>query len=233
MHDSELELEAELESLIASLSESELESEAGSANARLAFLIPDAPYSDATFKLVHKSLDVLEAVHTTIAIFGPGLLELLGVVGLGIEVLGPLAAFAGSLFALGAGYAEGRAIVSRRRMRDGFAFGIVMGAHGRKWPTVKSMWWEFQPEINTFDQDAGKIAQKAFNLGLSTGFLQGKDVAQYPTKKRFFWNSLNATLSPAERAQYFSGNYKLWGDLQWRDYYTRMMAAFIRQYVKD
>lgn len=233
MHDPELELEAELESLIADLSEGELESEAGSGNARLAFMIPDAPYSDATFKLIHKSLDVLEAVHASIAIFGPGLLELLGAVGLGIEVLVPLAGFAGSLFALGAGYAEGRAIVSRRRMRDGFAFGIVMGAHGRKWPTVKSMWWESQPEINTFDPDAGKIAQKAFNLGLATGFLQGEDIAQYPNKKKFFWASLNAALSPAERAQYFSGNYKSWSDLQWRDYYTRMMAAFIGRYVKD
>lgn len=233
MPDPELELEAELENLIATLSEGELESEAGSGNARLAFLIPDAPYSDATFTAIHKSLHVLEAVHTSIAIFGPGLLELLGAVGLGIEVLGPLAGFAGSLFAPGAGYDEARAIISRRRMRDGFAFGIVMGAHGRKWPTVKSMWWEFQPEINTFDADAGKIAQKAFNLGLSTGFLQGKDVAQYPNKKKFFWASLNASLSPAQRAQYFTGNYKSWSDLQWRDYYTTMMTAFIRQYVKD
>jgi hypothetical protein len=233
MLDSELELEAELESLMTTLTEGELEAEAGSGAGRVALQIPDAPYSDDTFKLIHKSIDVFEAVHAGIAIFGPELLEILGAVGMGIEVLGPLAGFAGSMFALGAGYAEGRSILSRRRVRDGFAFGFVMGAHGRKWPTVKSMWWEYQPEINTFDQDAGKVAQKAFNLGLSTGYLQGRDLAQLPNKKKFFWASLNATLSPGERAQFFNGNYKSWSELQWRDYYTRMMAAFIRQYVKD
>jgi hypothetical protein len=162
MFEAELELEAEIEKLVHELEGSNLESEGLPPSERIAFKIPEAPYSDDAFKFIHKSIDVFEAIHTSIAIFGPALLELLGAIGLGIEVLGPLAGFAGSLFALGAGYAEARAIVSRRRITDGFAYGVVMGAHGRKWTTVKNMWWERSPEINTFDQDAGRIAQKAF-----------------------------------------------------------------------
>jgi hypothetical protein len=233
MLDAELELEAELEQLMASLGKSDLESEAESGSTPLAIKIPEAPYSDEAFKVFHKSLDVFEAVHASIAIFGPELLELLGAVGLGLEVLAPLAGFAATLAALGAGYAESRAIISKRRTRDGFAFGIVMGAHGRAWSSVKAMFWETGPETNTVDEDAGKVAQKAFNLGLATGFLQGKQIAQNPMKKRFFWASLNATLSAGDRVQFLSGESRKWSQLQWSSYYIRMGSSFIVQYLKD
>jgi hypothetical protein len=233
MLEAELELQAELKQLMSSLEKSDLESEAESNSAPIAIQIPQAPYSDETFNLIHKSIDVFEAAHVSISIFGPGLLELLGAAGLGLEVLAPLAGFVGTLAALGSGYAEARAIISKRRIRDGFAFGIVMGAHGRAWPSVKTMFWETGPESNTFDQDAGKVAQKAFNLGLATGFLQGNQIAQNSQKKSFFWASLNVTLSQGDRIQFLSGNSKNWSQTQWSAYYIRMGSSFIAQYLKD
>jgi hypothetical protein len=232
MFEAERELQAELEELMAVLAESDLESEAAPSPTTIAFRIPEAPYSDEAFKRVHKSIDLFEAVHVAISIFGPGLLELLGAVGLGIEVLGPLAGFVGSMFALGAGYAEARAIISRQRIQSGFALGVVTGADSRKWPYVKRLFWEFTPETNAFDQDAGKIAQKAFNMGLATGFLQGKEIAKSPLKKKFFWDSLVATLSPGDRMQ-FAGDPRAWPERLWRDWYYRMMSSFIVRYLKN
>jgi hypothetical protein len=232
MFEAERELEAELEDLMAVLSESDVEAEAESATpTTIAFKIPEAPYSDEAFKWIHGSIDLFEAIHTTISIFGPSLLELLGAVGLGIEVLGPLAGFVGSMFVLGAGYAESRAVISRRRIQTGFALGVVTGADKRPWPYVKRLFWEFAPETNTFDQDAGKIAQKAFNMGLATGFLQGKEIARNPRKMKFFWDSIRVTLSQGDLMQ-FAGDSKLWPERLWRDWYLRAMAGFIGRYLK-
>ena len=136
------------------------------------------------------------------------------------------------MFALGAGYAESRAIISRRRIQSGFALGVVTGADSRQWPYVKRLFWEFSPETNSADQEAGKIAQQAFNTGLATGFLQGKQIAQNPLKKKFFWDSIAATLSQGDRMQ-FAGDSKLWPERLWRDWYLRVMSSFIVRYLKD
>jgi uncharacterized protein YfiM (DUF2279 family) len=231
--EAELELEAELKTLIGSLEKNYRESEAEPASAIIAVRIPEAPYSIEAFKWLHRSLDLFEGVHASISIFGPQLLELLGAIGLGIEVLAPFAGFVGSLAALGAGYSEGREVISKRKLRDGFAFGFVMGAHPRAWSSVKEMFWERTPEVNTVDEDAGKVAQQAFNLGLATGFLQGKEVAKSPAKSKFFWTSLNATLLAGDRNQFFDGSSSRWSSLQWRNYYIRMGSSFITQYLKD
>jgi hypothetical protein len=232
MLSAERELELELEQLMAALGEGHLEGETPANPAIIAFKIPEAPYSDETFKLVHKSIDIFEAIHATISIFGPKLLELLGAVGLGMEVLAPLAGFVGTMFALGSGYAEARAVISRQRIRSGFALGVVTGADGRTWPYVKRLFWEFAPEVNTFDQAAGKIAQQAFNMGLATGYLQGKQIAQNPAKMRFFWDSMRNTLSQGDRMQ-FAGDSKSWPEQLWRAWYLRVMSSFIALYLKD
>ena len=195
----------------------------------IAFKIPEAPYSDETFRWIHKSIDIFEAVHTTMAIFG---VELAGLLGLAFEALGPLAAMVGTFFALGAGYAEARADISRRRIRSGFALGVVMGADGRKWPHVKRMFWEYGPEPNSFDPDAGKIAQKAFNTGLATGFLQGREIVKNPKKMQFFWDSISRSLTPGDRSE-FSGDSKSWRELTWRNWYLTAGVKFGSLYLKD
>jgi hypothetical protein len=195
----------------------------------LAFKIPEAPYSDETFKWIHKSIDLFEAVHTTMDIFE---VELAGLLGLGIEVIAPLAAAVGSFFALGAGYAEGRAIVSRRRIQSGFALGVVTGADGREWSFVKRLFWEYTPEKNTFDEDAGRVAQKAFNTGLATGFLQGRQIAQDPKKKKFFWDSIVSTLSQGDWME-FSGSPESWPEQVWKNWYWKAEGSFIELYLKD
>jgi hypothetical protein len=191
--------------------------------------IPEAPFSDDTFQRIHKTIDLFEAVHTAMAIFGA---ELTGLLGLGVAALAPLVAWVGSFFALGAGYMEASAAISKKRIELGFAIGFAMGADGRRWSYVKRLFWEYRAEINTFDEDAGVIAQKAFNTGLATGFLQGKQVAQNPKKKEFFWHSIGSSLSDGDRVQ-FGGDSKSWPERLWEDWYTTAAVIFIKLYLKD
>ncbi len=195
----------------------------------IVFQIPEAPYSDETFKRIHKGIDIFDAIHTAMEIFE---MELPGLLGLGVTAIAPLVAWVGTFFALGAGYAEARAIISRRRIRSGFALGVVMGADHRKWPEVKHMFWEYGPESNTFDPDAGRIAQKAFNTGLATGFLQGREIAEAPRKKKFFWSSIVASLTPGDRSE-FGGDSKSWPELTWRNWYLTAGPKFSNLYLKD
>ena len=195
----------------------------------LAFKIPEAPYSEGMIKWVHKTIDVVDSLNTAMEIFG---VELSGLLGLGVAAIAPLASWVGTFFALGAGYAEGRSVIARRRVRSGFAIGVVMGADGAKWPYVKRMFWEYGPESNTFDQEAGRIAQKAFNTGLATGYLQGREIADNPKKMRFFWDSISASLTPGDRSE-FAGDSKSWPELTWRNWYLTAGAKFSLIYLKD
>ncbi len=193
----------------------------------LAFQIPDAPYSDEAFHRLHGAFDVIHGVVATIELLGPDLVAL-GGFGLGLTVLGPLAALAGSFMSLGAGYMEARAKVSRERMRMGFAEGFVAGAYKASWEFVKSLFWEGSPEFNAFDQDGGAIAQKAYNLGLASGFIQGRKLSE--KQKKFLWQSISRDFSAGDRAN-FAGDHERWQRLNWRDYFILMATKFIKLYA--
>jgi hypothetical protein len=132
--------------------------------------------------------------------------------------------------ALGAGYAEARAKISRDRVKWGFAKGFAAGADAASWKFVKSLFWEGRPEFNAFDEQAGAIAQKAYNMGLASGFVQGRKLTE--KHRIFFWRSIAKELTDGDRAQ-FPGDHQRWPRLWWEDYYTRMAAIFITQYVKE
>jgi hypothetical protein len=87
------------------------------------------------------------------------------------------------------------------------------------------------PEWNAADQDAGLVAQKAFNLGLASGFIQGRHVANNRNKWKCFWQSIVDASDPADY-QVYSADKKSWSDRQWYDYYIGIMAIFTRLYLK-
>jgi hypothetical protein len=198
-------------------------------NEILAYRIPEAPYSDRAFEFLHNAFDVTHGVLATLEIFGVELAGL-GVVGLGLTVLGPIAAFFGSFMALGIGTAQARADISRKRVKMGFAEGFAAGADDASWKFVKSLFWEGKPEFNAFDEEAGAIAQKAKNVGVAAGFVQGRKLSE--KQRIFFWQSLAKELTPGDRA-YYAGDHKKWPRLVWEDYYIKMAALFIKLYAKD
>jgi len=195
----------------------------------IAFKIPEAPYSDETFKQIHRAIDLFDSVHSTMEIFEEPLADLLGV---GVEALAPLAAFVGQFMALGSGYAEAWAKISRDRIRVGFGIGVVTGAAGAKWAFLKRNFWEDAPESYISDPVAGKKAQNAFNTGLATGFIQGQQLAKNSKRVKFFWDSIRVNLTHGDRIQ-FVGDPKTWSDGFWRDYYFRMAGIFNELYLRN
>jgi hypothetical protein len=199
----------------------------------LAFKIPDAPYSDDAFARLHGTFEVIEGVHATLEIFA---VEVAGLLGLGLAVGAPLAGLLAEFMALGSGYAEARAEVAKKRIVPGFALGVVTGAARRNWPYVKSLFWEKNPEENTFYPENGVVAQKAFNLGLVSGFVQGRELtSSSPTpssKERFFWQSILRARTPGDRMKY-PLPWANWPKELWPDWFYRAAGIFIQQYVKQ
>jgi len=196
-----------------------------------AFRIPEAPYSDEALERLHKFFEVIEGIHATVEIFKIPLAAILGVsTELLLAVGGPIAGLLGTFLALGAGYASARADIAKKRVKMGFAEGFVSGADGRKWSFVKSLFWKWAPEVNYFDAEAGRIGQKAFNLGLASGFVQGS--ALTAKQKEFFWGSIATTLTRGDR-MYYAGPRDSWPKRLWVDWYIKVATNFIKLYVKD
>ena len=196
----------------------------------IALQIPDAPYSAETFHRIHKSIDIFEAIHTALEIFAPTVVEFLGVA---LPAIAPLISMLGVFVELGSGYADAWAEISRRRMRSGFSIGLVMGADGRKPDYVNGMFREYDPESSyPSDPHAARIAQDSFNTGLAAGFAQGQQIAKSPGKMKFFWDSIRASLTPGDRAE-FGGDRRTWSRLTWRNWYLTAGAHFSKLYLKD
>jgi hypothetical protein len=189
--------------------------------------IPEVPYSNRVFQTLHRALDVFDGVHTAMAVFD---VEFAGLLGVGLEVLAPVAAFIGSIFAIASATEEAREDISRREVRSGFIYGVAAGAAGRKWPFLKRLFWRPGPQFNAFDPDAGKIAQNSFNIGLTAGFLQGREIARNKVKQRFFWESIHQSLSDVDR-NYYSGDRTRWTDRDWIDWYITAAVHFDQLYL--
>jgi hypothetical protein len=253
MRDVELEFEAELEDLVASLTSSSLEAEAehfapsAAAPGILAFNIPEGPYSPAAFKKLEGSLSVFHAIHSAIDIFGP---ELAGLAPGIFAAAGPVAVFVEFWVQMGNAYLEAQADVVKRASRRAFGLGVVTGADPRKWRTTKELFWQPQPnyQIDAFAGDgAAKKEQAAYNTGLLTGWRQGNEVAKNPKKHKFFWDGIISTLSKSSLPKFnlssvltdFNRGEALAGQRYFQarqlltNWYITAAAQFDKLYLKD
>lgn len=193
----------------------------------LTFKIPESPYTDDLFSKISKGLDIFGAIDTGLAVFG---VEIAGLLGMSLTVIAPFAGFVANMFAIGSGYAEARAKIARERLRIGFALGVIAGSAGRSWKSAQGLLWKWTPEVNSFDQDAGKIAQNAFNLGVVSGFVQGSKLSK--KQRDFLMRSLGRTLTEGD-INIFSGDRTAWSQRTWYSWYVTLAASFLKLYVKD
>ena len=200
----------------------------------LSLKIPEAPYSDTLMVWLHRIFDIIEGVDVVVTALEVELVGWIGAAaaaGLGVAtgVAAPVAGLLATMMALGSGYAEARKKIANERIRFGFALGVVLGADGRSWKYTKGMFWEWAPESNPADQEAGRIAQRMFNLGLATGFVQGRRLSKL--QRSFFWRSLGATMTAGDKSR-FAGDSKQWPEPIWIEWYIWAAAGFLKLYAK-
>jgi hypothetical protein len=85
----------------------------------------------------------------------------------------PIAVWVGVFVALGAPYAQARAIVTNENFQSGFSQGFVTGLLNWEWQQVTSRFFKFGPsQMNGFDESLSFVGPNAFNNGLHAGFIE-------------------------------------------------------------
>jgi hypothetical protein len=204
---------------------------------RLRLKVPPVP-DDTVITTVHYVLEAVEAIDIVAGVGGGSALmaiataagasekilaamEAAGVAAEGfLAVAAPLAAVAGTFAVLGVGYAEARSDIAKDRLASGMSKGIVMAADGRDASLLKSYFWESDPESNPVDEEAGRIAQNAYNLGLVAGYRQALELTN--DQKATIWKEIGDLIGDSS----YLGDPKDWDERAWIDWYVAAGAKF-------
>ena len=133
----------------------------------------------------------------------------------------PLALWVGVWVAMGAPYAQARALVKNENFISGFSQGFVMGLLKWKWHQVVSRFGKFAPDFNAADSSLGYVAANARNEGLRTGFVHASLLDD--KARRSILEKLKM-LSPSTKA----GN---WSRLDQISYVIELAAAGRRNFI--
>ncbi len=144
---------------------------------------------------------------------------LIGAGGLVTTLVVPLAVWVGVWAAMGAGYAEAKALVKKDKFQSGFSRGFVMRLLGWHWDHVISRFFSPSPPfINPFDESISEAGNNAYNEGLRAGYVHASSIDQ---NSRTALLTRLKSLSPMIRAG------KAWSRVDQIDYVT-YMAGFGR-----
>jgi hypothetical protein len=141
---------------------------------------------------------------------------LVGAAELALTLGVPIAVWIGVFAALGAPYAQARALVRNENFQSGFCQGFVTGLLSWEWQHTVAHFFKFGPEqINPFDESLSYVAANAHNDGLRAGYVHAcrVDVA---SRKAIL--SRLRSVSPSTKAG-------RWDHLDQRNYVIELAAA--------
>ena len=95
-----------------------------------------------------------------------------------------------------------------------------MAADGRQPNLVKSYFWEQDPEPDVVDEEAGRIAQNAYNLGLVTGYRQARELNR--DQRATLWKEIGDLVGDTTNL----GDSADWDERAWIDWYVTAAAKF-------
>jgi hypothetical protein len=108
---------------------------------------------------------------------------LVGAADLAVTLGVPLAVWVGVFAAMGAPYAEARALVRNENFISGFSQGFVTGLLNWEWRQTTSRFFKFGPDqINPFDESLGYIGANAYNQGLHAGYAHACTLGEFGRK---------------------------------------------------
>jgi hypothetical protein len=142
---------------------------------------------------------------------------LVGGAELALTVGVPLAVWVGVFAALGAPYAEARALVRNENFETGFSRGFVTGLLKWAWRLhTVPRFFRFGPgQLNPFDESLSYVAANAYNEGLRAGYVHASALNEVGRKGVL---SRLRSLSPSTKAG-------RWGELDQRDYVIELAGA--------
>ena len=194
----------------------------------LADAIPKATSAEDLEKLenLHYSLEVIEGVEAGLSIFD---VELAGALGLGLEVVGPIAGAAAVFLALGLPHAEAINNLIKDQITSGFSRGVVLGADHRSPSFVKSNFVQYSAVTNVVYPEYGGKLRDEYNQGLAAGYAQGKRLDK--NQSTAFFRDLYSRMSVHPSVTYGPDS-SSWSKRTWVDYYIECAAMFRKDHLE-
>jgi hypothetical protein len=169
------------------------------------------------FDAVHVgALAAMETAQTTAIVAG---------LGVGLEVLGPVAGEAAVLLALGNAHAEAINSILEDQIRSGFSRGVVLGADDRPVSYLKENFVKWSPVSNAVYPEYGKKFQNAYNRALVAGYFQGRKLLEHKAQRAAFFEDLIGRMTVHPTVTY-GEDQDNWSDRSWVDYYVECAAVF-------
>lgn len=151
---------------------------------------------------------------------------MIGMSGLVLTLVVPLAVWVGVWAAMGAPYMQAKALVKQKAFTSGFSQGFVMRLLNWDWRHVVARFFMFSAgQINPFDESLSYAAANAYNEGLRAGYVQASFLAR---KTQAAFLSKLRSLSPLSRAG-------VWDRLDQISYVIDLAGAGVRNgmFVSD
>jgi hypothetical protein len=192
--------------------------------------MPDA--EDDTHHYLQFGLEVFDAVHVGTLIALEMTAEAAGTttatvaaLGVGMEVLGPVAGEAAVLLALGNAHAEAINSLLEDEVRSGFSRGVVLGADDRPPSYVKENFVKFSPVSNAVYPEYGKKFQNAYNRALVAGYMQGRKLLEHKDQRSAFFEDLYARMRVHPAIEH-GEDQDSWSERDWINYYLDCASTF-------
>jgi hypothetical protein len=193
--------------------------------------MPEA--EDDTHHYLQFGLEVFDAVHVG-ALAAMETAETTAIVaglGVGLEVLGPVAGEAAVLLALGNAHAEAINSILEDQIRSGFSRGVVLGADDRPVSYLKENFVKWSPVSNAVYPEYGKKFQNAYNRALVAGYFQGRKLLEHKAQRAAFFEDLIGRMTVHPTVTY-GEDQDSWSDRSWVDYYIDVAAVFRANHLK-
>jgi hypothetical protein len=197
----------------------------GSLQDQISKELPDGP-SNGSGHALHYGLEIVEGIEVGLTI---AQVHVAGLLGLSIEVLGPVAGMAAVYVALGNAHADAINSVINDQIKSGFSRGVVLGADRRSESFVKSNFVKWSKVPHVVYPEYGTKFQNAYNSALVAGYAQGKALTK--AESGAFFSDLFSRMSVHPSVTYGEDS-KLWSEKTWVDYYIEAAATFRRDHLK-
>jgi hypothetical protein len=190
---------------------------------KLVTLIPE--HEDYGPKLLEYVIDTHGIVDMALAVSGVEL----GLLGLASEIAAPIAAELGVLLVIGNAWAEALNYNKRQELISGFTLGVVLGADGRDVSYLKRFVKEY-PVYNSFFPEQGENLKNLYNVGLATGYYQGKQL-NGPQRVAFFLDLYSHMKTHPSRT--YGEDSRKWDDLTFKKYYWECSGIFRGWHLRE
>jgi len=184
--------------------------------------------SDGGLQELQYALDVVQGIDLAIGIWE---VQAAGLIGLGLEVMGPVTGAVAVWVAMGVPHAEAINATARDQRLSGFSRGVVLGADDRPADYVKEHFVKWSPDPNSVYPEYKSRFQQAYNQALVAGYAQGQRLLEDKRQRGAFFEDLYRRMRPHPSVTY-GEDQDQWSDRSWVDYYIETAATFRRDHLE-